>query len=167
MTTRSKKLSECQARSGGIRTPVHPVRLGVRLQAAWRRRHAQTAVFPARFQVLLAAYAHLSPSAGAVAFVGAMLRPGLHGHAGKVGYHQKLFDLHIRRIPLVLPILLSLAFALSVCAVATFGWTSIVDRVLGTPERIRVRAARLRKLMSERLHAATRRRGAAEQTEMG
>ena len=67
----------------------------------------------------------------------------------------------------MLPILLSLAFALSVCAVATFGWTSIVDRVLGTPERIRVRAARLRKLMSERLHAATRRRGAAEQTEMG
>lgn len=65
------------------------------------------------------------------------------------------------------PILLSLAFALAVSAVVTFGWTSIATRLRESPERIRHRAARLRRLTSERLHGIMRRRGAAEQTEMG
>ena len=67
----------------------------------------------------------------------------------------------------MLPILLSLAFALAVSAVVTFGWTIIATRLRESPERIRVRAARLRKDMSGRLQGIVRRRGAAEQTEMG
>jgi hypothetical protein len=50
--------------------------------------------------------------------------------------------------PPVLPILLSLAFAVSVAAVVTFGWIGIADRVVDARQRIRGRAERLRKVVS-------------------
>jgi hypothetical protein len=54
---------------------------------------------------------------------------------------------HVQRKSAVFPILLSLAFAVSVAAVVTFGWIGIVDRVVEARQRIRGRAERLRKVV--------------------
>jgi hypothetical protein len=50
----------------------------------------------------------------------------------------------------VLPILLSLAFAVSVAAVVTFGRTGITDRIDDARKRIRGRAERLRTVLASR-----------------